>query len=176
ILVCEEILADEPECVEALEEIGDNYISLNKLDKAEKALRKAFELDPQSANAAYLLGFLFSCKRNWTESIHFLEKADEFKPNHPEILRCLGWGLAMSAERGKGIILLERARALAQDDVYVLTDLGVCYLNEKNIERALPIFRRVLEIDPDNEKARDCLVIVEEYAAGAKKFRKSENN
>lgn len=171
IKICEEILIDEPSCVEAYEEIGDNFISLNLLQKAEKALRKAVELDPKSANAAYLLGFLFSCRREWEKSIRFLEKADELKPNHPEILRCLGWSLAMAGERGKGIILLERAKTLAPDDVYVLTDLGVCYLNEKNIEQALPIFRRVLEIDPDNEKARDCLVIVEEYANSAKKLR-----
>lgn len=176
IKICEEILADDPECTEALEEIGDNYISLNHLEKAEKALKKAFELDSKSANAAYLLGFLFSCRREWDESIRFLEKSDELKPNHPEIIRCLGWSLAMAGDREKGIILLERAKALAPDDAYVLTDLGVCYLNQRNIEKALPIFRRVLEIDPDNEKARDCLVIVEEYAAGAQKLRKRENN
>ncbi|MFA6458766.1 MAG: tetratricopeptide repeat protein [Patescibacteria group bacterium] len=172
IKICEEILADAPDCVEAYEEIGDNFISLNRLDKAEKALRKAIELDPKSANASYLLGFLFSCRRDWEESLRFLERADEFKPNHPEILRCLGWGLAMAGSPDKGIILLERARALSPDDTYILTDLGVCYLNAKNIDKALPIFRRVLEIDPDNVKARDCLVIVEEYAAGAKKLKR----
>ena len=78
----------------------------------------------------------------------------------------------MSGDCGKGIILLERAHTLAPDDVFVLTDLGVCYLNEKNIEKALPIFRHVLEIDPDNEKARDCLIIVEEYAESARKMRR----
>ncbi|MFH1546591.1 MAG: tetratricopeptide repeat protein [Patescibacteria group bacterium] len=171
IKVCEQIIAEDTSCVEAFEEIGDNFISLNQLAKAEKALRKAVEFDPKSANAAYLLGFLFSCKREWESSISLLEKADELKPNHPEILRCLGWSYAMNGERGKGIILLERAHTLASDDVFVLTDLGVCYLNEKNIEKALPIFRRVLEIDPDNEKARECLIIVEEYAESARKMR-----
>ena len=173
IKICEEIIAEDTSCVEAFEEIGDNFISLNQLTKAERALRKAVELDPNSANAAYLLGFLFSCRREWEDSIDLLEKANELKPNHPEILRCLGWSFAMSGERGKGIILLERAKTLAPDDVFVLTDLGVCYLNEKNIEKALPIFRRILEIDPDNEKARDCLVIVEEYAASARKTNKN---
>jgi len=69
------------------------------------------------------------------------------------------------------VILLERAKTLVPDDVYVLTDLGVCYLNERKIEKALPIFRRVLEIDPNNEKARECLLIVEEYAASSKKLK-----
>ncbi len=176
VKVCEEILVEDPVCVEALEEIGDNYISLNELAKAEKALRQAITLDSKSANAAYLLGFLFSCRREWEESIAFLEKADELKPNHPEILRCLGWSFAMSGEYGKGIILLERARTLAPDDVFVLTDLGVCYLNEKKIDAALPVFRRILEIDPDNEKARECLIIVEEYAESNRKLNKNESS
>ena len=78
----------------------------------------------------------------------------------------------MAGDRGKGIILLERAKALAPDDTFILTDLGVCYLNEKNIQKALPIFRRVLEIDPDNEKARECLIIVEEYADRAQSLKR----
>ena len=41
IRVCEQILSEDPSCVEAFEEIGDNFISLNQLTKAERALRKA---------------------------------------------------------------------------------------------------------------------------------------
>jgi len=175
ISVCEEILSEDPSCVEAYEEIGDNYISLSDLPRAEKALQKAVEVDPKSANAAYLLGFLFSCKRSWIKSIDLLEKADELKSNHPEILRCLGWSYAMSGDRNKGIILLERAKALAPSDIFVLTDLGVCYLNEKNIKKALPIFRKIIEIDPENEKARECLIIVEEYASSSKKLKGESN-
>lgn len=173
IQICESILAEDPSCIEAYEEIGDNYISLNQLERAERALLKAIELDAKSANAAYLLGFLYSCRRDWENSIEFLEKADDLKPNHQEILRCLGWSYAMQGDRQKGIILLERAKALAPDDAFVLTDLGVCYLNEKQIEKALPIFRKVLDIDPDNERARECLIIVEEYAAGASRMRRT---
>lgn len=172
ISVCEEILSLEIKCVEAYEEIGDNYISLGELKKAEKALLEALKINPDSANASYLLGFLYSCQRNWKQSIDFLERSDGLKPNHPEILRCLGWSYAMEGKTDRGIILLERAKTLAPDDVYILTDLGVCYLNKKDIKKALPIFRKVLDLDPENKKARECLLIVEEYAAGTKKIAK----
>jgi len=171
ITLCEEILAEDPQCNEAYEEIGDNFISLRELSKAEKALQQAIKFAPDSANAAYLMGFLHSCRREWKASILMLEVADELKPNHSEILRCLGWSYFMSGDTARGVILLERAKTLVPDDVYVLTDLGVCYLNERKIEKALPIFRRVLEIDPNNEKARECLLIVEEYAASSKKLK-----
>jgi protein O-GlcNAc transferase len=169
IKLCEEILADDLNCVEAYEEIGDNYISLRKLEKAEKALAQALKLDPTSANTHYLLGFLHSCKRDWQHSIKSLEKADELKSNHSEVLRCLGWSYFQNGNIDRGIVILERALALEPNDIYILTDLGVCYLTAKNIPKALPIFHRVLDLDPGNQKARECLMILEEYSLAARR-------
>lgn len=169
IRICEKILFEDSGCVEALEEIGDNYISLHELDRAERALQRALTLDPDSANASYLMGFLHSCERAWKKSIEYLDRADELKPNHPEILRCLGWSLFQSGERSRGIVILERARALAADDLYILTDLGVCYLEARELDKALEVFREVLRIDPGNKKATECLAIIEEFTAGQKR-------
>lgn len=157
ITICEKILLQDLTCLEAYEEIGDNYLSLRQYSKAEKALKMAIKLDPKSANANYLLGFVYSALGQWGKSISFLEKAEELETNHPEILRCLGWSVFHNGERKKGIILLERALALAQNDPLILSDLGVCYLNEKDFDRALYLFKKVLEIEPENEKARECL-------------------
>ena len=74
IRICERILANDLNCVEAFEEIGDNYLSLRKYDKAEKALRQAIKLNRESANANYLLGFVYSCTGEWNLSlIHISE-------------------------------------------------------------------------------------------------------
>lgn len=170
IKLCEKILGLDLNCVEAYEEIGDNYISLRDLTRAKKALDHAVSLDPESANAHYLLGFLASCQRKWKSSIESLELADELRPNHPEVLRCLGFGLYSAGQRERGIILLERARALLPNDVFILTDLGTCYLTERKLDKALEAFQQVLEVDPQNKKARDCLLIVEEYSAAARRL------
>lgn len=157
IKVCEKILMGDLECVEAFEEIGDNYLSLKEFEKAEKALLRAVSLDPTSANANYLLGFTYSSLGEWARSIDYLEGADRLQTNHPEILRCLGWSYFHYGQKKKGIIVLERALNLAFDDCLILCDLGVCYLNEKNFERAIALFQKVLQIEPQNEKARECL-------------------
>jgi len=172
VAVCEKILAIDLDCVQAYEEIGDNYISLRELEKAEKALQRALSIEPDSANAEYLMGFMESCRRAWRASIVHLERADELKPNHQEILRCLGWSLYSAGDKQRGIVILERALTLAPTDVFILTDLGVCHLTERNTERALEIFRKVLELDPDNQKARECLAVIEDYTAAARKFEK----
>ena len=163
IQLCEQILAEEPLHVPTLEEIGDNYISLHDAEKAGKALQRALELNPESANACYLLGFLYSCVHEWRHSIEYLEKADALRANHPEVLRCLGWSLFQSGDVARGTVILERARTLEPEDVYILTDLGVCYLSEQKVEEARQAFDRVLTLDPDNEKARECLEIIENF-------------
>lgn len=157
IRLCERILMSDLDCIEAYEEIGDNFLSLKEFEKAEKALLRAVQLDPHSANANYLLGFTYSALGDWEGSIEYLESADQIQVNHPEILRCLGWSYFHYGQKKKGIIVLERALNLAWDDCLILCDLGVCYLNEKNFERAIALFQKVLAIEPENEKARECL-------------------
>ena len=171
IKICERILATDLDCIEAYEEIGDNYLSLRQYEKAKKALNRALHLNPRSANGNYLLGFVFSAVGEWKRSIEFLERADEIEPNHPEILRCMGWSIFHEGQRKRGIIILERALNLAINDPLILSDLGVCYLNEKNFERASLLFKKVLDIEPHNEKAKECLNAVRFFQKEFKKLR-----
>lgn len=157
IRLCERILVNDLKCVEAYEEIGDNYLSMNKYDKAEKALLKALELDKNNANANYLLGFVYSCTCQWKESVDLFEKADEFCSNHPEILRCLGWSMYYDRAKAKGIAVLERALSLTPDDPLILNDLGVLYLKERKWKKSIKLFKKTLQIDPENQKAKECL-------------------
>jgi len=157
IEICESVLVDDLECVEAYEELGDNYLSLREFDKAVKALDRAIELDPFSVNARYLRGFVYSAMSKWDESIEELELADKMEPNHAEILRCLGWSIYHSGKKIQGLSLLERASNLASDDVLILADLGVCFLNNRDFSHAADIFQQVLDLDPENEKALECL-------------------
>ena len=171
IKLCEKILHQDLDCGEAYEEIGDNYLSLRQYEKAKKALQHALKLQSRSANANYLLGFVFSAVGDFKKSITYLEKADEIQGNHPEILRCLGWSIFHEGQRKRGIIILERALNLKKEDPLILSDLGICYLNDKNFERSSHLFKKVLEIEPNNEKARECLNAVRFFQKEFKKFR-----
>lgn len=157
ILICEKVLTDNLNCTEAYEEIGDNYLSLREYEKSQKALKQAVKLNPGSANAHYLLGFVHSCTGDFSMSVELLEVADELYPNHPEILRCLGWSMYHDKQKPRGVVLLERALFLAPHDPLILNDLGVCHLNEKNFERASELFKKTLTIEPNNDKAKECL-------------------
>lgn len=157
IRLCERILVSDLNCIEAYEEIGDNYLSLRKYDQAEKALKQGLKVSKESANANYLLGFVYSCTGKWEDSVVLLEKADSLYPNHPEILRCLGWSMYHQGQKKRGVVILERSLFLAPNDPLILNDIGVLYLNEKNFERASNLFKKTLQVDPSNQKAKECL-------------------
>ncbi len=164
INICERILNYDLDFTEAYEEIADNYLTLREYQKAKRALDRAIALDPTSPNGNYLMGFVYSCMGKWKVSIEYLERADELFQNHPEILRCLGWSLYHYGQKKQGLILLERASNLSPEDVLILTDLGVLYMNEKNFERSMRLFSKVLNLDPANDKARECLNAVKFFA------------
>ncbi len=161
IKLLQTIILEEPGCTEAYEELGDNYLSMRESLKAQKALLRAIELNSKSSNAHYLLGFLFSIKEDWKNSVEELKQADEIAPNHPEILRCLGWAVYNSNRRGQGISILERSRNLSPFDPNILCDLGVCYMNSIQYEKAEEVLKMALKIDPNSDQARECLKVLE---------------
>lgn len=173
IKLCEKILIQDLDQEQAYEEIGDNFLSLKQYEKAEKALLQALRLNPGSANAHYLIGFTHSALGNWADSIDHLEMADKLQPNHPEVLRCLGWSIFHSGKRKHGLVILERSLHLSPKDPLILSDLGICYLNDKNFERANKLFKEVLVIEPDNQKVKECLYAVRFFQSEFKKFRES---
>lgn len=166
IQILQTILIAHPNCLEAYEEMGDNYLSALQPEKAQKALKQALKINPLSSNAHYLMGFLLSMKEDWRHSVEELTKADEISPNHPEILRCLGWAVYNSNRRTQGISLLERSRNLSPFDPNILCDLGVCYMNSMQHEQAELVFKKALQIDPQSEQASECLAVLEAMKGG----------
>lgn len=159
--ILEKLLTEEPENVSALEEIADNELALEHTNRAHKAAKQAVDLDNDSYTGHYILGFLHSQKDKWNESLKHLQRANNLKPNNPEILRCLGWALFNSGQRTQGIVTLERALNLDSDNPLTLCDLGVTHLQVQNFGKAKALFTRALDLDPENARARECREAVE---------------
>ena len=157
IALANKMLLTDLDYVEAYEELGDNFLSLREFDKAKKALKHAIKLNPRSPNALYLLGFLYSSTGEFDRSVETLETANRVQPHHPEILRCLCWSIFHGGERKRGLVILERALAMAAQDTLIMCDLAVCYLNDRQFKRTIELLETALRLEPDNEKAKDCL-------------------
>lgn len=150
------LLFNDPNCVEALEEIADNYVSLDNYGKAEKACHRALKLDGESYTAKYILGFIHSQKQEWPKAIDYLKSSNNLHSNNPEILRCLGWAMFNHNKRTQGVVILERALNLDPENALTLCDLGICYMQMKNFDKAIELLRKAMTIDPNNKRINEC--------------------
>jgi len=156
IEMAEGLLCEDPDCVAALEEIADNYVSLESFKSAEKAALHALKLDKDSYIAHYILGFIHSHHQDWENALDELTVSNKIHPNNAEILRCLGWAMFNSKKRTQGIVILERSLSLDADNSLTLCDLGVCYLQTKDFEKSIHLLQKAMEIDPSNERVQEC--------------------
>lgn len=168
LVMLEELLVEDPTNVSALEEVADNELSLENYKRAKTAALEAIKLDSHSYTAYYILGFVQSQEKEWEAAYTNLHRANQLKPNNPEILRCLGWALFMNEKRTQGIVTLERALNLDDSNPLTLCDLGVAYLQAKNVPKAKKLFERTLEVDPNNPRARECVRAVQKLEASVK--------
>lgn len=166
IAILEQLVLEDPENTAALEEIADNELSLGHIARSEAAAKRAIALDAESYTGHYILGFLHSRKERWAEAIVELRSANAHKSNNSEILRCLGWALFMGGQRAQGVVTLERALNLDDQSVLILCDLGVAYLQLQSYAKARALFLRVLDIEPGNARAKECLALTERMQKG----------
>jgi len=159
--ISQSILYIDPTCVPALEEIADNYLSLDKTKESEKTAQFALDLDPNSYTANYILWFILSKKTDFKKSVEYLETANKLKPNNAEIIRCLWWSLFMSWDRDRWIVVLERANNLFPEDVMILCDLAVSYIDVWKITKATELLLKAQSIDPDDKRVLGSIDYIE---------------
>ena len=174
LMILEELLLEDPSNVSALEEIADNELSLGRHARAEAAAAEAVRLDRESYTGYYILGFLRSREEHWRESTRQLKTANALKPNNSEILRCLGWSLFNAGKRAQGVVTLERSLNIDKDSVLTLCDLGVAYLQVRHFSKAIMLFRRALDLEPENRRAKECLQTTEHLMSLAEPRRREK--
>ena len=163
----EEMLATSPlgekgcEVVSAY--LGDIYLSLYELDRAEANLKHAIEHNNAAAEYRYLLGIIYSAGMRWQEAIDMLWKALELSPQDDEYLRAVGWAVFNSGDEEQGRALLQEAHQANRSNMVTLTDLALVYTRTFQFHDALHCARRALELDPQSSLAQDVLRVVHRF-------------
>jgi len=159
--------SDDPVAVEyANAYLGDIFLTLQKLDPAKDYIKKAINLKPENPSYHYILGFIYSNKRQWDKAIAEFEIAVTKEPDNSEYLRGLAWAVYSSGDVAKGLASLEKASRLEPTNVNILTDLAVAYLASVNTDKATEYAERAALLDPINSVARDVLKRVQGFSKG----------
>jgi tetratricopeptide (TPR) repeat protein len=153
--IAEQLLIEDPACLEAAEEVADNLLSLDKYEQAKKAAEHAYKLDEASYIANFVLGFIASEKEEWEKAVMHFQESNSGQPNNPEILRCLGWTLFHSEQQSEGLATLQRALYLRENDPAILCDLAACLLQVNNFPKAIVLLKKAMSLDSDDLRVQE---------------------
>ena len=155
---------DNPIAVEyANAYLGDAYLTLRQLDRAEIHVKKAIGCNPTKPGYHYLLGFVNSIQSHWSKAIKEFELAVKAEPDNAEYLRGLGWAIFNVGYKLSGLEYLHKANKLEPLSVNILLDLANAYLIMLDFKKAKMYGKKALLIDPSYGLSCKVLDKIEEF-------------
>ncbi|REL33342.1 hypothetical protein DYD21_11215 [Rhodohalobacter sp. SW132] len=119
------------------------------LPRAEEAINRALELDPNLAEAYASLGLLYSNRHQGSAAIRELKRAVELQPSYAEAHNWLSWNYQLLGQPVKALESAKKAVNLNPLSPEALSNLSISYLYNGYLERALSESLRGIEIQPD---------------------------
>jgi Flp pilus assembly protein TadD len=144
-------LSSEPDNPDLLYDTAMLAERIDKLDEAEKRLRRVIALQPDRAHAHNALGYSFADRNvNLAEARSLIEKAHSLAPEDPAILDSMGWiafrqGRLPDAER-----YLRRALENFADGE-VAAHLGEVLWAQGRKDDARAVWQSQLKVQPDSD-------------------------
>ncbi len=134
----ESFLKDYPEDRDVLVELGIAYAEQEEYKKAQEIFEKATKLYPDDAIIYYDLGFLFKMMllKDRQRLEYWEDAADE------------------QVMMDDAIYYFQKALELNPDYVNALNNLGALYAIRNDYDEAISLWKRSLEIEPDQEDVK----------------------
>lgn len=148
--------------IEDLLRLAREDVARNSLTSAEKTLEQAILMNSQSADAFYLLGFVYSKKGKFKKAILAFQKALHLDPTHTEAAIALSSLYNDVGRYKEGADVYQTAkkrldRTLPGHDPKINkhlaekhNELGALYMRNERFQEAYHEFTKALNLEPDN--------------------------
>lgn len=140
---------------------------LNKTDQAIDYVERAINIDPRNIDAYQRLCEIQLAAGEEKKAIQSLDRALEVQSDDPAFWARLGKLYASilfkndserkPADMARINAIFKKAAEHAQDDPAVLKDVADYYAASQQLDAAIPLYLRVLELQPDDASAREKL-------------------
>jgi tetratricopeptide (TPR) repeat protein len=131
--------------------LGCALLSLGREDEAEQAFTLSSELDPKRAAPHFQLAKLCRKQNRLEEALKYLGKTVDLKPHWARAWRLFGECFLEQGNDGEAMNGFKKALKINGNDAAALSGLAILYGRvESNLEIALSLARRSVELDPDN--------------------------
>jgi tetratricopeptide (TPR) repeat protein len=156
----EKAVAEYPDAFELRYDFAMAADRLDKLDVAEKELRRVMEMKPDYAHAYNALGYTLAEKTNRLEEARALiEKALKLSPDDPFILDSLGWVYYRQGQMGDALKYLQHAYG-SRADPEIAAHLGEVLWKSGQHDEAQKVWRAALTENPGHESL---LAVMQKY-------------
>lgn len=146
------LVAKEPDNDQHYFTLGVYLDQSGERAEAIKAMRKAIELNPTSANALNYLGYTFAeDKVNLEEAVELIKRALVLEPNNGYYIDSLGWAYFQMGKYNEALVELERAVELVGNDAVILEHLAEVYRVLNRPADARKTAEKALEYAPDSD-------------------------
>ena len=144
--------------------LGVAYSTLSRLAEAEKPLRQASELDPNSAEIWGHYGGLLTKLQRWSEAAHAHLRAAELEPTYAAHFANAGWALAFSYRPLEAIDAYTKALALDPEHRCRI-NRGQQLSGLHRITEALADLEYYINRHPEEREPRDTRLYLLNYCA-----------
>jgi tetratricopeptide (TPR) repeat protein len=150
LAILDQGLAELPESTDLVYDRAMVLEKLDRIDDAEKALRRLVEMKPDDAQALNALGYtLVDRTRRVDEGFQLIEKAHRLAPSDPFILDSMGWALYRMGRLDEAEQYLARAFA-ERPDPEIAAHWGEVLWAKGQQQKAKDIWQSQLKTTPDH--------------------------
>ncbi len=133
---------------EAYYRLGWTYDELEAYDKAIEKLSKAILLKTDYAFALQEMGYAYYKKSDYTKAVNYLNKSIAAKPDYSMAYKVLGDVNLQIKKDVEAISNYEKAYSFDNKNSGACYELGYCYNNNNNFEKALEWLNKGIEVKP----------------------------
>ena len=125
-----------------------------RVEEAETTIRSVGKLAASRAEYSFQMGCIMADRDDLDGAIEYFERAADINPHHPGALFRLGNIAATHGEEAEAIRFYEGSLAVPPLHQGAMLNLGLLYEDTEQYRAAAYCFRKVLEVDPNNSRAR----------------------
>ncbi len=137
--------------LEAYKSLCVIYMQIHMEDKAIEIAQKAKTIDAEDYTYDYLIGTAFVAKKQYQESIKYLENALKLNPNHSQIYGNLATAYLLLNDQVKAIEMYNKAIELNPENADALFNLASVYQIQNNHSEACKYFEKAYAITNDEK-------------------------
>lgn len=148
----------QPDHPVALRRLGHLLQHQGRLKEAETCLRRCHALQPDDMVILFEVGSNLSEQRRWDESLEVFRDIITRKPDFAEAHINLSKALYEKGDLTHAAVEVESSLRTLPRVAQLHSNLGVINTMQGRVDEALGNFRRALELDPDFDFARSCML------------------